>query len=470
MPTFKRWRATSCRIICEGLPLHNVRDGAALVVDNATGDVLAYVGSAGPASRARHVDGVRAHRQAGSTLKPFLYQTRTRTALSDERIAARRFTDQPRYRDRRVSAAELRSRLQRTRQRAHSARQFAERTGRARARARRRRGIPRSIERTRLRRHQRRRRVLRLFARARFRRSQPVGTGRRRIERSRAAGSQPRCACAPTTLLRRRSRMLAADATFLVTDILGDRAARVATFGLDNNLNTAFWSAAKTGTSKDMRDNWCIGFTRPLHGRRLGRQFRRRLDARRQRRDRRGTGVARHHAGAARTGARRNAPAPPAGVTQVPIAFEPPVEPPRREWFVAGTELTIVATVPERAERSRIAAPGNGLIIAIDPGHTGRSPARADARARRNGAVGVPNRRRHARRRRFAVAVVAAHRRASPRAGGRVRRRRRSGAVHRSLVVAPHHYNGRFVEHESHLHAEEPRTPDRIARSRSRST
>ncbi len=43
------------------------------MVDNATGDVLAYVGSAGPASRARHVDGVRAHRQAGSTLKPFLY-------------------------------------------------------------------------------------------------------------------------------------------------------------------------------------------------------------------------------------------------------------------------------------------------------------------------------------------------------------------------------------------------------------
>ena len=57
----------------EGLAAHNVRDGAALVVDNATGDVLAYVGSAGPASRARHVDGVRAHRQAGSTLKPFLY-------------------------------------------------------------------------------------------------------------------------------------------------------------------------------------------------------------------------------------------------------------------------------------------------------------------------------------------------------------------------------------------------------------
>src|SRR6185369_7622727 len=43
-------------------------------VDNDTGDVLAYVGSAGPQSRAREVDGVRARRQAGSTLKPFLYE------------------------------------------------------------------------------------------------------------------------------------------------------------------------------------------------------------------------------------------------------------------------------------------------------------------------------------------------------------------------------------------------------------
>src|SRR6185312_11131295 len=41
---------------------------------NDTGDVVAYVGSAGRSSRAREVDGVRARRQAGSTLKPFLYE------------------------------------------------------------------------------------------------------------------------------------------------------------------------------------------------------------------------------------------------------------------------------------------------------------------------------------------------------------------------------------------------------------
>src|SRR5262245_55213885 len=52
---------------------YNVRDGAAVVLDNASGDVLAYVGSSGVASSAAAVDGARARRQAGSTLKPFLY-------------------------------------------------------------------------------------------------------------------------------------------------------------------------------------------------------------------------------------------------------------------------------------------------------------------------------------------------------------------------------------------------------------
>src|SRR5208283_2383593 len=50
-----------------------VGDGALVVLDNASGDVLAYVGSAGPLSSAPQVDGVAALRQPGSTLKPFLY-------------------------------------------------------------------------------------------------------------------------------------------------------------------------------------------------------------------------------------------------------------------------------------------------------------------------------------------------------------------------------------------------------------
>jgi penicillin-binding protein 1C len=52
-----------------------VTAGSVVVIDNATGDVLAYVGSPDFFDEARfgQNDGVRALRQPGSTLKPFLY-------------------------------------------------------------------------------------------------------------------------------------------------------------------------------------------------------------------------------------------------------------------------------------------------------------------------------------------------------------------------------------------------------------
>ncbi|MBS0445291.1 MAG: penicillin-binding protein 1C, partial [Proteobacteria bacterium] len=53
----------------------NVEDGAVVVLDNASGEVLAWVGSGGDAtSRAAEVDGVIARRQPGSTIKPFVYE------------------------------------------------------------------------------------------------------------------------------------------------------------------------------------------------------------------------------------------------------------------------------------------------------------------------------------------------------------------------------------------------------------
>ncbi len=51
------------------------------------------------------------------------------------------------------------------------------------------------------------------------------------------------------------------EASFVISDILSDRASRSTTFGLENSLATRYWSAVKTGTSKDMRDNWCVGYT-----------------------------------------------------------------------------------------------------------------------------------------------------------------------------------------------------------------
>lgn len=53
----------------------NVRDAAVLVLENATGEVWAYVGGSGLQEKSLYVDGTQALRQAGSTLKPFLYAT-----------------------------------------------------------------------------------------------------------------------------------------------------------------------------------------------------------------------------------------------------------------------------------------------------------------------------------------------------------------------------------------------------------
>ncbi|MGC2445030.1 transglycosylase domain-containing protein, partial [Candidatus Binatus sp.] len=50
-----------------------VDDGAVIVVENSTGEVWAYVGGAGDLSNAPDFDAIRAPRQPGTTLKPFLY-------------------------------------------------------------------------------------------------------------------------------------------------------------------------------------------------------------------------------------------------------------------------------------------------------------------------------------------------------------------------------------------------------------
>ncbi|MEW6265862.1 MAG: penicillin-binding protein 1C [Thermodesulfobacteriota bacterium] len=51
---------------------------------------------------------------------------------------------------------------------------------------------------------------------------------------------------------------------YLVTHILGDDAARANGFGRDSLLCLPFPVAAKTGTSKNFRDNWCVGYTSSL--------------------------------------------------------------------------------------------------------------------------------------------------------------------------------------------------------------
>ncbi len=57
-------------------------------------------------------------------------------------------------------------------------------------------------------------------------------------------------------------RFLPADAVALLTDLLSDETARAPAFGLDNALRLPFPVAAKTGTSRAYVDNWTVGFTR----------------------------------------------------------------------------------------------------------------------------------------------------------------------------------------------------------------
>ncbi len=49
--------------------------------------------------------------------------------------------------------------------------------------------------------------------------------------------------------------------SYILTDILSDNDARIPAFGVDSPINLPFECAAKTGTSKDYKDNWTVGFT-----------------------------------------------------------------------------------------------------------------------------------------------------------------------------------------------------------------
>lgn len=72
----QRYVQAQAQAVVAALASHNVTQAAALVIDNRTGDVLAYLGSLDyfdDAYLGRN-DGVQALRQPGSTLKPFLYE------------------------------------------------------------------------------------------------------------------------------------------------------------------------------------------------------------------------------------------------------------------------------------------------------------------------------------------------------------------------------------------------------------
>ena len=155
-----------------------------------------------------------------------------------------------------------------------------------------------------------------------------------------------------------RRRVFSPAVAWIVGDVLADRESRSTTFGLESALATPFWTAVKTGTSKEMRDNWCVGWSSRFTvgvwvGNFSGRPMENVSGVM-------GAAPAWVEVMTALGGG--EAPPRPEGVRAASVSLGS--EPVRSEWFVAGTEPA-GAVVPSSAVR--IAAPVEGTIVAVDP-------------------------------------------------------------------------------------------------------
>ena len=344
-----------------------VEDGAVVVLDNRSGEILAYVGSSFSTSDAPEVDAARAPRLAGSTLKPFLYalaiEQRSLTAaslLDDSPLAVETAGGQylPQNYDRDFKGwISLRTAL------ASSLNVPAVRTL-----------VLLDYEPFY---EQLQRLGFSTLTRAADFYGYSLALGGVEVTllelsnayRTLANGGQ----MSPTRLNLEAGtgkpgshRVFDAASSWIVGDILADRAARALTFGFDNALVTPGWAAVKTGTSKDMRDNWCVGYSdrytvgvwvgnasgEPMHdvsgitgAAPVWQAIMRRL----------------HQA------APSQPPRAPQTVRLQSVRFDPAVEPARREAFVAGTEMALVSLPAAAEAHPRIVGPGNGAILAWDP-------------------------------------------------------------------------------------------------------
>lgn len=356
----QRFAADSLRRHLAELAGRNVGDGAVVVIDNASGEVLAYVANAGNSD----VDGAAALRQAGSTLKPFLYELALERGLL---TAASLLDDTP------VDIPTVGG-LYVPQNYDHTYRDVASvRTSLAGSL-----NVPavRTLMLTGLDRFHERLRAVGITSLTEapefYGWSLALGSGDVSLlqltnaYRTLANGGLQGSVSFTPRAQESKHRVLDARASFIVADILSDRAARSTTFGLVNELATGFWSAVKTGTSKDMRDNWCVGFSnRYTVGVWVGN-----FDG--------GSmwdvsGVS----GAApvwrdvmdwlHRDAPSRAPPPPPGVVKQTVSFKPAVEPARSEWFVRGTESAVVELLAPAQRAPRIVYPAPATIIALDP-------------------------------------------------------------------------------------------------------
>lgn len=362
----------------------NVQDGAVIVLDNASGEVRAWVGSSGDFSAAGEVDGVTALRQPGSTLKPLLYAQ----AIAERRLTAASLLDDtptqiptasglyiPQNYDHRFKGwVSVRTAL------ASSLNIPAVRTlvmvsPEAFASELQTLGLP--------------------LAQPGDYYGYSLALGAAEVSlrdltnayRALANGGR----VSPVALLPEQQsagrQAIDPGAAWIIGDILSDPNARAPTFGADSLLATRFWTAVKTGTSKDMRDNWAVGWSqRYTVGVWVGNA----------------AGAPMHDvsgvSGAAPVWAAvmralhaelpSRQPAPPPGLQQIEVRYDAHGEASRREWFLHGTAQSRFALGPQtipglsagvrlRSSRNqagepaiakrRITAPTDGTLFALDP-------------------------------------------------------------------------------------------------------
>jgi penicillin-binding protein 1C len=237
---------------------HHITNGAALVIDNATGGIIAWAGSNDffDSANSGQVDGVTALRQPGSALKPFLYAL----AFSKGAKPSDLIEDAPLY----AAGGHAPLNYDKTyhglvRLREALACSYNVPAVRLAAKT----GIAAFLNKLKDLGFESLNRPAEFYGEglalgngevtllelvnayaalarggvwlpARFELESPAAPSRRAIGRSEA---------------------------YLVTSILSDNSARAPAFGVNSVFNLPFDFAAKTGTTKDYRDNWAVGYT-----------------------------------------------------------------------------------------------------------------------------------------------------------------------------------------------------------------
>ena len=361
----QRYVYTSLNEALRLLEKQNVFDGAALVVENKTGDIIAYVGNSGTSPATLFVDGIIAYRQAGSTLKPFLYEL----AFENRLLTAASILDDSPLQIATPTGLYVPQNYDNMFRGPVSARTALSSSMNIPAvRTLVLVGVADFVERLR-----------ELGFTSIFREPEFYGYSLalgsadinlyELVNAYRTLANKGRFTDMRLTFEKNTGQaknVLDKKAAFLVSHIISDRQARSTTFGLENPLSTRFWTAVKTGTSKDMRDNWCVGYSDSYTvgvwvGNFSGEPMRN------------VTGVA----GAApvwleimnylHRGKTSQSPQAPSGILSAQLTFQGSIEPQRKDWFIEGTEPVTPVVLNTIHAKPRITYPTQETLIAIDP-------------------------------------------------------------------------------------------------------